>query len=290
MEWSEMTAMAIFPIAALSIASAVQAAPVQPNWQWLFDEETTSTTALDTGAAGDQKNATIIGAAGDYRSSTITPFSYAGNQSFIPGAGRLAQAPLNINVGTATTISVWLRLDTSYAERSNSWVFEATSATSGRTLLYYTRDTATSAPLKVPPGDPVYWNNSNRGNPGGTITVPEDGVWRHVVIVREGDGVNVWEGDLGDPLTKVHTSTLPTGNNVASTFDTLYMGAHSSSNGNDHVFRGQMDELAIWNSALSDADVAWLHANSLGVIPEPASMGMLALGALGLAARRRRVK
>lgn len=264
------------------------AAPVQPSWQWLFDEaDTNSTTALDTGSAGAAKNGTIVnagGATGDYR-STLTPFSYSGNRSFIAGSMRKVDAPLNISLGTQSTQSLWVRLDTSFSEVGNSWVMNATgSAGTLTSAWYYGRMGAA-----LGANDNVYWNGKYQGDDNlthnGAVTALSNGVWRHLVVVRDGADVDIWQGDLGSNLTKVWTLVLPAGSTGATTFNTLSIGSYSAGTGN--LFPGQIDEFALWDSALSDSDLAWLHSNSLSAIPEPAGLALLGLALPALLRRRR---
>lgn len=270
---------------AMLTGQVAQAAPVQPKYQWLFDEaDSNATTVLDTGSAGASANGTVQGASHDVRSTSLTPFSYPGNKSFVPGSARYVSIPLNASLGTQSTVSLWVRLDTGYPEVGNSWVLNATGSSGPLTaVLYYDRLGKSRASR-----DEVWWNGAYKGDDnithGGAITALLDGVWRHLVLVRDGDNVDIWEGDLGSSLTKVWTLVLPATVRVATTFDTLYIGAHAS--GLANVFPGQIDEFAIWDTALSSADLEWLHSNSLTSIPEPAGLVLLAL-AVPLIRRRR---
>ena len=58
------------------------------------------------------------------------------------------------------------------------------------------------------------------------------------------------------------------------------------------TFRGQIDEVAIWNRTLSATDMSELYNGGNGVnlapIPEPNSLALLGLGALGMIGYRRR--
>lgn len=265
-----------FAFAMTSVRPAV-AAPVAPQWAWLFDEADVNDTAvLDSGSAGAHADGTIAGksnATGDLRSSSETPFDYAGNKSLIAGSMRWASVPLDASLGTSTTISAWVRYDTTYALGTPSYVFDTSDGGSGRVLWYYKND-------GTPQGDAIYWNGGHP-DPSG-ITSLDDGVWRHLVLVREGSSLSIWEGDLGQSLTKIKTVSV---SGAATTISTFYMGVNFRQ---AEVFRGEVDEYAIWDSALSEDDLQWLHSNSLTAIPEPASIGVLVAAGAGLMLRRRR--
>ena len=53
-------------------------------------------------------------------------------------------------------------------------------------------------------------------------------------------------------------------------------------------FIGLMDEVAIWDRALSGEEARGLYYSALALVPEPGSFVLLALGGLALVAVRRR--
>jgi len=53
-------------------------------------------------------------------------------------------------------------------------------------------------------------------------------------------------------------------------------------------YNGRLDDVQIYNQVLTADDVAWLEANPGGVIPEPATVALVAAGFVGLAWKRRR--
>ena len=68
----------------------------------------------------------------------------------------------------------------------------------------------------------------------------------------------------------------------------LRLGARSTTGGGiDSMYNGVMDELAIYNRALTSDEILWLAQNSLAAIPEPASAALLGLGALLIARRKK---
>jgi hypothetical protein len=73
-------------------------------------------------------------------------------------------------------------------------------------------------------------------------------------------------------------------NPATPAYQKLAIGGQSEPNANE-AFKGQIDEVAIWNATLSPAQVYRLY---LLYTPEPASAGLLTLAGLALLLRRRR--
>lgn len=106
-----------------------------------------------------------------------------------------------------------------------------------------------------------------------------DGAWHHVVAIHDaGSTTDIWiDGGLavsGSGSGPGDRSGIPTiGDNPEA---------------NNRNWNGLIDELAFWNRTLTTDEVAQLYNNGSGMaIPEPATMGLLALSGLALLRRRR---
>jgi len=108
---------------------------------------------------------------------------------------------------------------------------------------------------------------------------PAIGQWSHIALTHDS------AGNFSLYINGVQTSTAVAGTAFGQLTNSnpLYLGSRADL---FTTFNGHLDEISIWDEALSPQQIADIHAN--GVIPEPATSLLGFLGVLGLAARRRR--
>ena len=109
------------------------------------------------------------------------------------------------------------------------------------------------------------------------------GSWIHVVSVYDGSNMNIYlDGNATPIATGAQTGTVITSSNrliiAGNTKGYSYGGT-----GTD--WKGQIDDVGIWNEALTTTQIANIYANG---IPEPATLSLLVLGGIGVVVRRRR--
>ncbi|HUT35366.1 MAG TPA: LamG domain-containing protein [Planctomycetota bacterium] len=110
------------------------------------------------------------------------------------------------------------------------------------------------------------------------------GEWHYVAMTREGDLVRVYL----DGLLEMETPMILLAG-TKWTDGTWTFGNRIDMLGNNQRFNGNLDEIAIYDSALTEQFFMSHYQAGLGVvIPEPATLSLLVLGASAIAARRRR--
>jgi len=110
-------------------------------------------------------------------------------------------------------------------------------------------------------------------------------VWQQFVERRSGGTFDLFYDD-SLVATGTSSSALPTSSNP------LLIGARNSGDGRNFTVDGLVDEVAIWDRALSDSDIASLWNGGIGEqipsVPEPSTLASLSTGLAGLCAALRR--
>lgn len=116
----------------------------------------------------------------------------------------------------------------------------------------------------------------------------DDGNWKHLVLV--------WDGDAATHTQYINGVETATGASITGPIagpdsGPWYIG-YDNCCGNTRDFDGAIDDIAVWDNALTAAEVGTLYTNGLNgigaAIPEPATGTLALLGALGLITRRRK--
>ena len=108
----------------------------------------------------------------------------------------------------------------------------------------------------------------------GTITA--DDTWHHLAFVREGATMSMYiDGSFENSSTDSETFDLY---GEAGT----QFGEVNPAPGYDRSFDGALDDIQVYDQALTSGEVASLYNNPGAVIPEPSSFVLAVLGLLGL--------
>jgi hypothetical protein len=168
------------------------------------------------------------------------------------------------------TISAWIRPD---ALKSAGIFYDSAFFTPGRdtTLHMYSNGSLETQFSKISDPGPPYLNASG---------VLAQGVWTHVVATTEPNGITIFVNG-----TSVATQTQ--GSHNIGYHSPVYIGAENHGLWVEHFFQGAIDDVRIYNRALSSSEVSTLY--QIEAVPEASSTVALAgVGCMVLLAFQRR--
>jgi hypothetical protein len=193
---------------------------------------------------------------------------------------KYAQRPINdpvFNFGNSDfTVQIWTKFHTTDDEQTLIEKF-ANQGGPGWTLT------------KLPDNVIRFYNDDNLSDGFDVDTAPlsiSTGVFHNFVVRRQGDTFNIFFDD-----NLVVSNTFPSV--ISSTTNPLLIGKRNPSDGRDFPVNGLIDEVAIWNRAISDADIKYLYNSGKGntistPVPEPLTIlgSGIALGFGGFLKRK----
>jgi len=107
------------------------------------------------------------------------------------------------------------------------------------------------------------------------------GDWQQVVARRSGDLATIW-------INGVQQAEVGGLGSISDTAGPLFVGRRNPDDPRGFALNGLLDEVAIWNTALTDTQIRTLWNDGIGSrVPGPSSAALLALGCAYVTRRRR---
>lgn len=205
------------------------------------------------------------------------------------GVGAFVDCGSDVSLQPATvTVSAWIKVPAyGYYGQIAGLATDTGFSESGYSLLaddYWISEAGDSLSMWVSGGpgesDGSYIANTAVPSP------PTD--WVHVVGTYDGTQTIVYVNGVGGTPDMTETGDIDY-THITSFYMGVYWTPGFSTTEWFLPFIGQIDDVAVWGRALNADEVAWLYNDGVGnPVPEPMTISMLALGGLGLFARKRR--
>jgi hypothetical protein len=246
-------------ITALGLTGGALAAPTM---HFTFDngEVSGNDVTAETGQVG-VKNAGVTTGLPGATAATDESFGFAKT-----GSGKVTIATPNLGTTNATGFTYSLFVRSTDSTKSDSYLSKFQGVNQFAILYGYTASTVQFYAQN---------NGINSAAIGGSMVIPTDNSWSHIAYSFDGSNLRAY-------LNGVLQSTTPTTASISDTITSMVIASSNSSN----YFTGGIDDFQVYNTALSASAIHDLAFPAGTAVPEPASMGLLALGAGALLRRR----
>ncbi|MBT8045428.1 MAG: PEP-CTERM sorting domain-containing protein [Verrucomicrobiae bacterium] len=212
-----------------------------------------------------------VGVSSPGYSSTELPSGITTSHSLaLDGSGQRISVPHDPLLGFGggqVTMSFWMK-----SGSSTSWLRVLSKNVGGAGFELQRNSNSSNGEIRV--------DTSSGTNQRTTVGTSFDGGWNHVVISLDNGDITAWTNGVKT------TGTYSAGTGFSNSAD-LIIGTNQSGG---NAFNGWIDDVALWDTTLSDSSAAALFAGAspLSIVPEPSTSLMLVGSVFMVVARRRR--
>ncbi len=272
----------------LALTLFASTAPAALVAHYTLDDSEPATTVLDSSGGGN--NATnsgqTFGVTGVAGTAIQAGNGIANNSDLILGPSSATEDVIGNN---ARTVALWFNADSISPEMA---VLGFGAGSSRRQFIITVEDLGTEAGV----GNTIAlrYGGGNVGYNNGSDIVT--GTWYHVAFVYDGttldfdtvDGTGFSAYINGTLMNSVDGNKGQAGNPFNTSSSELRIGNSSTDN---RGFNGKIDDVQIYDSALTAGEISQIYNNPGVAIPEPGSLMLVLVAGLGMVAisiRRRR--
>jgi hypothetical protein len=269
-------------LVAILMTSAAMPAMADLVGYWRFESDLTSEIGAPALDATVGNGTPDPGAPGGQVGNCIH-FDDADNEYIVLPVGFGTDTGTGASLGDSFSLSAWYNLQP--IEGNGSSRFFVYEGSDDYDLSYAARDTDGDGSVD----DGQAYTHGGTNTPQDYIDAATQNTWHHVLTTYESDGsdttITYWIDGVKQTTTMVQAS-----NTIGS--PAIHVGDYRSGT-SDRDWDGLIDEVAVWDTKLSDQQVSSVYTRGLTgqPIPEPSTLTLLGLAGifgLGIVFKRRR--